>query len=98
MRLECRSSLATDRPTTAPLALGVEMVFNLLAPNAPDRYILANDVRHPLEFRGEINSPNLIIVDEWQQVKISIDASSAPEWWIVPLETISQSESGFEPW
>lgn len=96
LRLYCRSSLAADQPIAAPLALGMELVFNLLAPDAPDRYFLAGGVHHPLEFRGEIVSPRLMMVDEWQRVKITMDANPEPRWWIVPIETISQSESGFE--
>ncbi len=95
-KLECQTSLATDQACPVPLALGVELVFNLLAPDAPDRYFLANEVRRPLEFRGEIEAPRLLIVDEWQRVKISLQARPEPRWWIVPVETISQSETGFE--
>jgi hypothetical protein len=95
-QLECRSSLSMDRVRPAPLALGMEMVFNLLAPDAPDRYFLARGVRRPLEFKGEIDAPRLVLVDEWQGVKISLDADPPVRWWIVPVETISQSETGFE--
>ncbi len=95
-RLECRSSLSTDRPCPASLALGLELVFNLLAPNAPDRYFLAAEVRRPLEFAGEILAPRLSLVDEWQRVKISLSGEPEPRWWIAPIETVSQSETGFE--
>ena len=76
--------------------LGVELVFNLLAPRAPDRYVEAAGTRYPLEFRGKSSTSPLVIVDEWQKVKIALSADPQPEWWIVPIETISQSEMGFE--
>jgi alpha-amylase len=95
-QLECRTSLAVDQASPTPLALGIELVLNLLAPDVPDRYFLAHGVRHPLEFKGEIDSPELLLVDEWQGVKISLNAEPSPRWWIVPVETISQSETGFE--
>ncbi len=95
-QLECRSSVSADRAITRSLALGVELVLNLLAPDAPDRYFQAGAARHPLEFRGELDDPRLDLVDEWQRVKISLDAQPRARWWIVPVETISQSESGFE--
>jgi alpha-amylase len=96
-QIECDSTLSTDRPCPTGLALGLELVFNLLSPDAPDRYILDNLVRRPLEFRGEIEAPSLLLVDEWQHVKILLEAHpSVDRWWIVPIETISQSESGFE--
>ena len=95
-RVECRSSLTSDQPCSVTMALGTELVINLLAPSAPDRYFLANGVRRPLDFRGEIDATNLTLVDEWQRVIISVDAEPRPRWWVVPIETISQSESGFE--
>ncbi len=94
--LECRSSLSVNESSHARMALGTELVFNMLAPDAPDRYFLANQVRLPLIFRGEITSPRLALVDEWQRVQILLDAEPRPRWWVVPVETISQSESGFE--
>ena len=55
-QIECRSSLNTDRSCPTGTAMGLEIVLNLLAPDAHDRYFLANDVHRPLEFRGEIAS------------------------------------------
>jgi alpha-amylase len=95
-QIECRSSLNTDRSCPSGMALGLEMVLNLLAPDAHDRYFLAKDVRRPLEFRGEIGSARLTVVDEWQRVKITLETRPQACWWIVPIETISQSELGFE--
>jgi alpha-amylase len=94
--IECKCSLSADRPCPAKTALGTELVINLLAPSGPDRYFIAKEVRRPLDFRGEIDASNLTLVDEWQGVKISLDAHPRPRWWIVPIETISQSELGFE--
>jgi 4-alpha-glucanotransferase len=95
-RLECRSSLAAEHEIPASLTLGVEAVFNLLAPDAPDRYIQANQARWPLEFQGEVDASELLLVDEWQGLQISLSGYPRPLWWIAPVETISQSESGFE--
>jgi len=95
-RLECTTTLSTEKACPLPLALGVEMVFNLLAAGAPDRYILANGTRYPLDFKGELGGSELVLVDEWQRVKIALAAAPPAGWWIVPIETISQSEAGFE--
>jgi len=95
-QIECRSSLSADRVDPAGLALGLELVLNLLAPDAPDRYFVAKDIRRPLEFRGEIDSARLRLVDEWQRVQITLETHPNACWWIVPIETISQSELGFE--
>lgn len=95
-QMECRSSLSTDRSCPAGTALGLELVLNLLAPDAHDRYFLAREVHRPLEFRGAIESGTLTLVDEWQRVKITLETRPEAVWWIVPIETISQSELGFE--
>ncbi len=79
-----------------PARFGVETVFNLLAPNSPDRYFLTGDNHHPLGFRGEFEGPRLSLVDEWQHVEIALEAVGAGGWWVVPIETVSRSESGFE--
>ncbi len=95
-RLECRTALETEHGLSAPLALGLEMVFNLLAPDSPDRYFQAGGERRPLEFKGELADDELRLVDEWQGVQIVLRAEPRPRWWVSPIETISQSESGFE--
>ncbi|HWU39766.1 MAG TPA: alpha-amylase/4-alpha-glucanotransferase domain-containing protein, partial [Candidatus Acidoferrum sp.] len=99
-RLRCRCSFSTDGVMTAPWMLGIELVVNLEAPNAPDRYFVTTDnsseVRRPLEFKGEIRSPQLQVVDECQRLCITLSARPRACWWIVPIYTVSQSESGFE--
>lgn len=105
--VECRSRFEALPPAMAPalppvqspLAFGLEMVFNLLAPDAFGRYLLASGEGsrfEPLKFRGELAGSRLMIVDEWQGVKITIMAEPEPRWWIVPIETVSQAVAGFE--
>lgn len=92
----CENSLASSQETDHSLLLGLEMVFNLLAPNSPDRYFQAGDKRYPLEHKGELAGSILSLTDEWQGVHITLKASPVARWWLAPIETISQSESGFE--
>jgi hypothetical protein len=94
--VECSSLISSDQAKPVHLRLGIELVFNLLAPNAPDRYFTAAGDRHPLEFSGEIQAPKLEIVDEWQQVRLVLESQPECRWWIVPIRTVSQSEAGFE--
>ena len=94
--LECRSSLLFDADSAPALTLGIELVVNLLAPDAPDRYFLAGDARHPLRFAGELKGSRLLIVDHWQRVKVLLSAQPEARWWVTPIQTVSQSESGFE--
>jgi 4-alpha-glucanotransferase len=103
-RLECHSRFGVDSPISRPvrdhaLAFGLELVFNLLAPDAAGRYFHAlgdGDRMKPLGFGGELEGPKLLVVDEWQGVKISLEVEPAPVWWIAPIDTVSQSEAGFE--
>ena len=94
--VECRSLISGNQPHVMPLSLGIEMVFNFLAPNAPDRYFMSAGERHPLEFSGEIQASKLELVDEWQGVRVALEARPECRWWIVPIRSNSQSESGFE--
>jgi 4-alpha-glucanotransferase len=36
------------------------------------------------------------LVDEWQDVAVEIEARGASQLWIAPIETVSESEEGFE--
>lgn len=93
---QCLLKISCRDEETARCAAGLELVFNLLAPNSPDRYFKAGEARHPLEFKGEIPGSSLVLADEWQRLEIKLEAPGASRWWITPIETISQSEAGFE--
>jgi alpha-amylase len=46
---------------------------------------------------GEINDcSNLKIVDEWKGFSVSLKSGSLDRIWRFPIETVSQSEAGFE--
>jgi hypothetical protein len=79
---------------------GSEFNFSLLAGNAPDRYY---DIPgHTLEKRnlasfGETNNVQQVsLVDEWLRVKLTLRFAQPAVLWRAPVETVSQSEAGFE--
>jgi alpha-amylase len=79
---------------------GSEFNFSLLAGNAHDRYYdipgHTLDKRH-LASTGETNNVNQVsLVDEWLRLKLSLLFSQPVVLWRAPVETVSQSESGFE--
>jgi len=81
-------------------AFGVEFNFSLLAGNAHDRYY---DIPgHTLEKKnlasfGETNNVGQVsIVDEWMNIKLTLTFEEPAMLWRAPVETVSQSESGFE--
>jgi alpha-amylase len=78
--------------------LGLELILNLLAGNAPDRYYLAGDWKEPLDWAGEKTLPGALrLQDEWLKLDLELAGSPAPDrWWLTPLFTVSQSEGGFE--
>ncbi len=75
---------------------GLEMVLNLMAPASPDRYFAFGVERRPLGWQGVVPGPELTLVDEWQKVTAKLVAPGAAEFWIAPIETVSESEDGFE--
>ncbi len=76
--------------------MGLEIVLNLLAPNVPDRYIEFAGGRKPLEWSGVVEGSRVRLADEWQDVAVEIEARGASQLWISPIETVSESEEGFE--
>ena len=102
--VRCRLELARCSPQTPaaenvpPLQFmaGLEVVLNLLAPNVPDRYFEFAGKHEPLAWSGVVEGSHLRVVDEWQNVAVTIDAPGANQLWVAPIETVSESEEGFE--
>jgi hypothetical protein len=100
----CRLDLARTNPgpdavgTDAPSSfmVGLEVVLNLLAPNVPDRYFEFPSGREPLEWSGVVQGPRLRVTDQWQNVAVEMEARGANQLWVAPIETVSESEEGFE--
>ena len=81
-------------------SFGSEFNFSLLAGNAHDRYY---DIPgHTLDKRnlaslGEINNVQQVsLVDEWLKLTVSLVFTQPAILWRAPVETVSQSEGGFE--
>jgi len=79
---------------------GSEFNFSLLAGNAHDRYYHLPG--HTLEKRnlastGETNNVSEArLVDEWLPITVSLGFDRPATFWRAPVETVSQSEAGFE--
>jgi alpha-amylase len=95
-RVGCKTSLRLRRGSPRYLRVGVELVVNLLAPDAADRYFESRGTRHPLRWSGVLPAPELRAVDEWQNVAVTVRAETAEQFWVAPIETVSESEEGFE--
>jgi 4-alpha-glucanotransferase len=92
----CDVSLKRTAQGTAAIHIGVEAVVNFLAPSAPDRYFESAGQRFPLRWSAAVAASGLRVVDEWQKVSVTIAAPAAHQFWIAPIETVSESEDGFE--
>ncbi len=80
----------------ATVNIGVETVLNFLAPDAPDRFIETHGEQHNLRWSGAAPASSMRLIDGFQKVSAAISAKDAREFWIAPIETVSDSEDGFE--
>lgn len=89
---------ASDRETEA--LYGIEMVANVLAPDAEDRYFffdgsksLKPEARATTE---EVDVKKFGVVDGWRDLRVSFELDQPARVWRTPIETVSLSEAGFE--
>ena len=81
----------------AEVQIGVESIVNFLAPAASDRYFDAGGQRFALRWSAATPAASpLRVVDEWQKAGVALTASGARDFWVTPIETVSESEDGFE--
>jgi alpha-amylase/alpha-mannosidase (GH57 family) len=75
-----------------------ELSLNLLAGNAPDRYYLFPDgARLPMAHRGHTDRlDGLRLVEGWARFTLSLKSDPTFQLWCYPVETVSNSEGGFE--
>jgi 4-alpha-glucanotransferase len=92
----CELRLKFKSPVERPIAIGLESVVNFLAPGSPDRFFETPQGPQNLRFSGVLPGPTLRVEDGWQRVKIALHAPAARHFWIAPIETVSESEEGFE--
>ena len=92
----CDVVLRRTAPGLASVILGIEVVVNFLAPSAPGRYFESEGKRFPLRWGSAAPGGTLRVVDEWQGAAVSLTAEGARNFWIAPIETVSESEDGFE--
>jgi alpha-amylase/alpha-mannosidase (GH57 family) len=81
-------------------AFAVEFNFSLLAGNSPDRYFEVPG--HSLKdsnfaSAGELNNVQEVrMVDEWMGYVLTLSFGEKAALWRFPVETVSQSEAGYE--
>jgi hypothetical protein len=94
--VSCDLSISVSAPLSRPLALGLESVINFLAPADGDRFFETPAGPQNLRFSGILPAPLLRVEDGWQKTSVTLHAPGAQEFWVAPIETVSESEGGFE--
>ena len=92
----CELGLKLKETFDRPVIIALESIINLLAPAEPDRFFDLPGDRKNLRFSGEVAGPLLRMEDGWQRVRIAMHAPNIENFWIAPIETVSESEEGFE--
>lgn len=99
-RFSIRNEIINNSEMQASALFGYEMLANVLAPDAPDRYFFfsgsKSDSPEARACREEVPASSFGVVDEWRDLRIQFDLDQPARIWRVPIETVSLSEAGFE--
>jgi alpha-amylase len=94
--VSCDVAVSLSKTLSKPLLFGIESVINFLAPADSDRFFETPSGPQNLRFSGSLPGPLLRMEDGWQRIRAALHAPLAGEFWVAPIETVSESEGGFE--
>lgn len=97
-RLQC-TYLIEDLPPQQPFHFAVELNFAGLPAGADDRYFSdasGNRLGQLGETLDLAETTGLSLSDRWLGIDVKLDIDRASRIWAFPIQTVSQSESGFE--
>lgn len=94
--VSCDFRLTLSATLRRPVAIGLESVINLLAPTEPDRFFETPEGPRNLRYTGALPGPLLRVQDGWQKLRVTLHAPNIQEFWVTPIESVSESEGGFE--
>ncbi len=86
-------------PSEFPFIFAVEFGFAGMAGNAPDRFFYSDENQNlgPLDGQLQLKNTNMIgLVDGWLGLNVELVSSHAANIWTFPIQSVSQSEGGFE--
>ena len=95
-------SISNSSDKAIRLLFGIELNLTLLAGNDEKRYYVLRETENQhgsLKLSSLIeqkNANSITLVDEWSKFKINLEQKEPATIWAMPLETVSQSESGYE--
>lgn len=71
--------------------------LTLLAADAPDRWLEVGGKRYPMNAQGSLdNVVSFSINDAWKNLRAQFERAVPGTLWHFPIDTVSQSEGGFE--
>jgi 4-alpha-glucanotransferase len=91
--------LLENLPPGHPLHFGIEMNFAGLPAGADDRYFSDLDGNRLGQLGRHLDlhdASGLSLSDRWLGIDVSLEMDRPSGIWAFPIETVSQSESGFE--
>ncbi|WP_456398804.1 alpha-amylase/4-alpha-glucanotransferase domain-containing protein [Mesoaciditoga sp.] len=94
--LEVSYEITNDSSKTVDLHFGSEMMCNLMAPSADDRYLEWSGEKHHASYTGTFSANKVRINAEYEGVHVNLEVSEKAEFFVYPVYTISYSEGGFE--
>jgi alpha-amylase len=86
-------------PQNVPIHFGVEFNFAGMAAGASDRYFYDSEGRQMGQLESVLdlaNTDRIGLIDEWLGLDTALEFSIPTGLWTFPIQTISQSEGGFE--
>ena len=91
--------LLEDLPRDRPLHFAVEFNFAGLPSGADDRYFYGADRNRLGQLGARLDLADAVelgLVDEWLGIDVNLALSKPAGLWTFPIESVSQSEGGFE--
>ena len=90
--------LLENLPQDRQFHFGIEFNFAGMPPGAEDRYFFQGDHNHGHlgAWLGIENAHEFGLADEWLGLKVNLTTNQPTHFWTFPIETVSQSEGGFE--
>ncbi len=96
-KITCEYQITNNGKEVLEFFLGVEWNFTLLASDALDRYITVSDERYKMSHQGETRDvTGWSMTDEYFRFTTEFTSNMPVTLIRYPIETVSQSEGGFE--